>query len=126
MPRDANQPIWSLEIVRQPRDGASVFTVTGRLGTAASAIFLKTFKQAVLEGQRRLVIDLSGVDYISGAGLRAFDAVADRAASRGGKLVLCGMTEPVRLAFDLAGRLQRYVCEPTVEEGVALVARRPK
>ena len=49
---------------------------------------------------KRMVIDLTGVDYISSAGLRVFLKVAKRLP---GQLAVCGLNANVRQIFDLAG-----------------------
>ena len=79
----------------------------------------KTFEDAILgrieSGNRRLVIDLSQLDYISSAGLRVFALAGKRLKSTNGKLVLCGfkktipyytlnrIPDPVREVFDTSG-----------------------
>jgi stage II sporulation protein AA (anti-sigma F factor antagonist) len=75
---------------------------------------------AVAGGERRLLLDLSGVDYVSSAGLTALGAIARRIADAGGAMVLCGLTEPVRLVFDLGGLLSQFTIAASLPEGVAL------
>jgi anti-anti-sigma regulatory factor len=48
-----------------------------------------------------VVIDLAGVDYISGAGV----TVLREAAGNGTRMILCGLREPVRIALELAQAL---------------------
>ena len=111
---------WELGVERGAgAGGITVVGLRGRIGTAGAGRLIEVVAQAIGQGQRRLVLDLSGVDYISSAGLRAFDAAADRIRAAGGALVLCGLTEPVRLAFDLGGRLDRLAVETSVAEAAA-------
>ena len=63
-------------------------------------------------GARAVLLDLTKVDYISSAGLLALDAVSNRVQQAGGELVLCGLVEPVRLAFDSAGLLPHFGIDP--------------
>jgi anti-anti-sigma factor len=68
------------------------------------------------------------VDYISSAGLLALDAIAGRVHQAGGDLVLCGLVEPVRLAFDLSGLLPHFAVEPSRDLAIRRLAegqRRP-
>ena len=59
---------------------------------------------AVIDGgERRLVIDLSRLDYVSSAGLRVFLLASKRLNPAGGKLVLCSLQEPVKEVFDIVG-----------------------
>ena len=54
------------------------------------------------------MLDLECVDYISSAGLLALDAVLGRVHVSRAQLVLSGLTEPVRVAFELAGLLEHF------------------
>ena len=49
---------------------------------------------------------------MSSAGLLALEAVSGRLHAAGGSLVVCGLAEPVRLVFDLAGLLPHFTIEP--------------
>ncbi len=51
----------------------------------------------------RLVCDFSETLYVSSAGLRVMLVVARLMKGIGGEFVLCGMQEPVRNIFKLAG-----------------------
>jgi len=111
---------WELAIEQETgAEGVTRLGLRGRIGTAAAARVIEAVAQAIDQGQRRLVLDLSAVDYVSSAGLLAFDAAADRIRGAGGMLVLCSLTEPVRLAFDLGGRLDRFLVEASAAEAAA-------
>ena len=80
----------------------------------------------VLEGgDRSVVIDLAGVDYVSSAGLLAIEALATRFMLAGGELELCGLSDPVRLVFELAGLFQHVHVEPDRAAALARIARVP-
>jgi len=50
-----------------------------------------------------VVIDLSGVDYLSGAALKVFEALSGRLSTKGGRLSLRAPSAAARLALELAG-----------------------
>lgn len=75
--------------------------------------------QAVKE-QPRVLVDLTGVHYISSAGLRVLLALAKDINRRQGVLRLCGLTETVREVFDIAGFSQIFQIYPTQEEALGL------
>lgn len=112
---DTSGMTWKLTIRREAVAGAVVLRVHGRLGTAASGELLEAIVHAIRAGDRRLVLDLEGVDYASSAGLMVLDAAAGRMHEAGGELVLCAVTEPVRMVLDLAGLLPHFTVEPSVE-----------
>ena len=113
---------WRLSLAREVEREILVMTVAGRLGTVSSGELIEAVVQAIGEGRRRILCDLGGVDYASSAGLLAFDALSGRMHEAGGRLVLCSLTEPVRLVFDLAGLLPHFTVEPTREAGIRRLA----
>jgi stage II sporulation protein AA (anti-sigma F factor antagonist) len=110
---------WHLRVTRTSVDGICFLRLDGRLGTAASGELIERVVAAINEGERRLLVDLSGVDYASSAGLLALDAIAGRTYVAGGTLVLCGLTEPVRWVMELAGLLPQFTIEPTAVDALA-------
>jgi anti-anti-sigma factor len=113
--------VWPLVMAREDREGVTVFAPTGRLGTLSSGELIDTLASAIEAGVRRIVLDLSGVDYLSSAGLLALHALLGRLAGAGGDLVLCGLAPPVRISFELSGFLPDYVEEPSLDRAVARV-----
>ncbi len=67
----------------------------------------------------RLVVDLSGIEYVSSAGLRVFLMLAKKVKLYGGRMALCGLSPAVRQVFDLAGFTTLFIVEPTVEQAFA-------
>jgi anti-anti-sigma factor len=113
---------WRLGITRHERDGAAVFVAEGRLGTLTAGNLIEALASAIAAGDRRILLDLSGVDYLSSAGLLALDAILGRLHVVDGALVLCGLTEPVRVAFELSGLLPHFREAPSVSEGLAALS----
>jgi anti-anti-sigma regulatory factor len=69
--------------------------------------------QCIEAGDRRVVIDLDGRRLRQQRGLQALESIGSRLSACQGQLVLCSLTEPVKLAFSLAGPLGHVVIEPT-------------
>jgi stage II sporulation protein AA (anti-sigma F factor antagonist) len=111
--------MWQLTITREDRDDVAVLVASGRLGTRSSAGLIDTLTAAIDGDRRRVVLDLAGVDYLSSPGLAALHAFRDRLAAAGGTLVLCGLTPPVRVAFELSGLLPDFAEEPSRDLAVA-------
>lgn len=93
-------------------DGVTVLAPAGRIDSTTSNRLDDTLRHTVDSGVRDVLVDLSGVDYISSAGLRVFLVLAKRIKDLRGRLVLCGMREPVRQVFQLAGFMPLFVVEP--------------
>ena len=95
--------VWSLTIRREVVDDVLVLSVSGRAGSLGSHRLTDMLVQAVADGHRRILCDLEHLDYASSAGLLALDAAARRIREDRGQLLLCGMTDVVRIALDLSG-----------------------
>jgi anti-anti-sigma factor len=78
-------------------------TAAGRISAATAPALVEAVTRALAAGERRVVVDLAGVDYISSAGLRALDALARQASLQGAAVVVRGSEGAVRVAFELAG-----------------------
>jgi anti-anti-sigma factor len=96
-----------------------VLILAGRLGSASAGGLSRALTEAISGGDRRLVVDLGLVDYVSSAGLDALGTAAIRCAGSHGALVLCNVSAPVRIVFDLAGLPPDILVEPSREQGVA-------
>jgi anti-anti-sigma factor len=106
---------WKLSIRREVLLDVTVLRIQGRLGTAGSGDLLEAIVPEIRAGARHVVLDMAGVDYASSAGLMALDAAAGRMHEAGGDLVLCGVSEPVRMVLDLAGLLPHFTLAPSVD-----------
>ena len=109
-----------MQIERNFADGVLTVAPVGRVDSTTSSEL-----EAALTGvspERGIVIDLSGVEYMSSAGLRVMLALARRMRGSAGRLVLCGLTEPVRQVFELAGFLPLFSVETSRDRALARVA----
>jgi anti-anti-sigma factor len=94
----------------------------GRVDSTTSAALDQRLASLIAAGERRLVVDFGGVDYISSAGLRVMLTLAKKSRDHGGRLALCGMGDLVREVFSLAGFLSLFTIEPGRAAAVARVA----
>lgn len=76
--------------------------VEGRLDHAASADFERDLRQ-LTNSATIVIVDLSGIDYLSSAGLKVLTALADRQSSQGGSVRLRAPSIAARLALELSG-----------------------
>jgi anti-sigma B factor antagonist len=113
---------WPLRVSEERHQGVLVLTLTGRIGSASAPALADRLAAATAGGDRRLVIDFAGVDYLSSAGLVVLEAANRRVEALEGALVLCALTEPVRIVLDLAGATSRFAIEPSRDLGVARLA----
>ena len=97
--------VWYLRASEEDLGSVRLVVVEGRVWSATAAELTRVLTGPRGGGSRTLVVDLTGVDYVNGAGLRAFETVAAGLDGSGGELVVCGLQPPVQVAFDLAGTI---------------------
>ena len=81
----------------------------GRIGSRSAAAFAAAVAAARVESPR-MVIDLQGVDYISGPGVEVLQAIGSANDER---VIVCGLREAVRVTLELAGVLDSLTIEDT-------------
>ena len=113
--RRAARQLWRLHTRIATEPGSWILFVEGRLGHAAAVELEGVMGQCPLEAEK-MIIDLSGVDYLSSGVLKLFQARAELLAQRGGKLLLRAPSIAARLALDLSGLLS--LVESSVSEAV--------
>ena len=112
--------------MREDRHGeALVVTPVGRLDTNTSDEFRGLLASRLDSGQRRLVIDMGAVDYVSSAGLRVLLMTAKRLNDTGGRMALAGLNPGVRQVFELSGLLPIFAVEPDLAGALARVTAAP-
>jgi anti-anti-sigma factor len=94
---------WRFEVTDPVVTGDQVLLrLAGRLGHRAAPTLTRVGKTVVGGGCRRLVLDLAGVDYVSGVGTTALRELARELERNGGDLVLTHVSDPVRVVLELA------------------------
>jgi anti-anti-sigma factor len=111
-----------LKIDQQSENGVSVGLIKGRLDLHGAAVLESYAQQRLTAGDQRLVLDLSGVDYISSAGLRALLVVAKKVQAINGRLVLCALTPMVLNVMTISGFQQLLKICTTQAEAVTAAA----
>lgn len=99
----------------------TIFKPAGRLDSASSVGLEHAVLERLQAGCKRVVFDLSGVDYISSAGLRVILMAGKQLQPVQGSLVLCGLREEVRGVFEMSGFLTLFACTSDLDEALARV-----
>ena len=99
-----------------------VLALNGRLDSTTSTEFEKRIVGAIEGKERHIVIDMSGIDYISSAGLRAVLIGAKQMSAGYGKLALCGLSEKIADVFHMSGFDKILTIVPTRDEAVSAVS----
>ena len=108
-----------LEIHEIREDETLVLELVGRLDTKTSGALEKSVATHLGAGQRRFLLDLAGMEYVSSAGLRIFLMLAKKVSGGTGGLVLCGLSPQVKEVFDIAGFTRLFTLAATRKEALA-------
>ena len=92
-----------MEITQRVEGDITVFLPNGRIDTVAADEMDQTLQAAMAGGNHKIVVDMSGVDYISSAGLRALAAVLVKCRDEGGDMKLAALNERVTRVFNIIG-----------------------
>jgi anti-anti-sigma factor len=76
----------------------------GRLDGVTSPEFGDALS-AKLDQHQSMVVEFTDVVYVSSAGLRVILMAAKKCRQTGGKMVLCGLSEPIHEVFEISGFL---------------------
>ena len=79
-----------------------IVAIAGSLDSTTSPEAQKSL-DAVVAGARKVVLDFTGLDYISSAGLRVLLGAAKQLRGSGGKLAMFGLNQSVREVFEISG-----------------------
>lgn len=101
----------------------AIFSPVGRIdGTNAAAVEAEL--KSILESEGpNLILDLSGVDYLSSAGLRVVLVAAKSTRVSGGKLVLAGPRPAISEILAMSGFDRIIEIAPDVEAAKAVLSK---
>jgi anti-anti-sigma factor len=111
-----------MQIAEARLDGVVAVAPAGRIDTTTAPMLEQHLFALLSSGERRIVVDFSGVDYISSAGLRVMLLLARRVKEADGRLGLCAMGEAVRQVFQLAGFLPLFTVRDSRDAAVQQIA----
>lgn len=94
-----------MSVTREKNGEILLVSPAGQINSANAAELETQLLQWVEEGEHKWVLDMSGVEYISSAGLRVVLLLAKRLKQQGGRVVLCSLQPHVLEVFDISGFL---------------------
>jgi anti-anti-sigma factor len=118
--------VWFLRTSGQELGAVRVIIVEGRVSHSTAAELAHALARPDANRLRAVVVDLSGVDYINGAGLRVFEKTAALLGQASVDLLVCGLQPPVQAAFDLAGAIPNLVVAASRDAALLQCQRAPR
>ena len=92
-----------MKITQRVEGDVSVFLPEGRIDSLAADEMDQALQTAMAGGNHKIVVDLSGVDYISSAGLRSLAGVLVKSRAEGGDMKLAALNKRVTRVFNIVG-----------------------
>ena len=86
-------------------------TVSGRFTSDEAAPFLKSIDSLMDARQAEIVMDLSGLDFISSAGIRCFVMLLKACEANGSSLCLRNLTPQLKDIFTLTALIDKFHIE---------------
>lgn len=108
-----------MNIQTKKNKDALVVTVTGRMDAATSPEFEKGFAELLAKGDKSIIVDLAGLEYVSSAGLRAILTSAKRVNAAKGKLAFVGVKGQIQEVLKISGFLSILTVYATESEALA-------
>jgi anti-sigma B factor antagonist len=110
-----------MEIELEEVDGTTIATLFGELdGRTAPTVQDKLL--SLPKPNARLLLDMSGVTYISSAGLRSLLMLYRQMAAQEGRVALVGLAENIKDIMAVTGFLEFFDTYETTSDGVAALS----
>ncbi len=92
-----------MDILTADREGKTILSIAGRIDTSTAPDLEQAINRQIDEQKRLILLDFSGVTYISSGGLRVLLATAKKLKNPGDKFALCSLSAEVLKILKLAG-----------------------
>jgi anti-sigma B factor antagonist len=83
--------------------GYTVISIHGRIDTISAGDFEASVLEVIEKGSNQIILDCTGLDYISSSGLRVFLLAQKKVEAMSGRLKLCNMQAGIKEIFDISG-----------------------
>lgn len=100
----------------------TILRAQGKLDATSSPDLDQRLVTLTENGVRRVVVDLSALEYVSSAGLRVFLSAAKRLQKAEGKMALANPAAQVQQVFEIAGFAAILPIFKSMDEAVAACA----
>lgn len=107
-----------VDITENNKGDILVLHMKGRLDAASSPMAERKVFECINNGQNRLLLDFSGVEYLSSAGMRMLLSTTKKLKALSGKLVVCSITTNVMDVLKMSGFDHVLEVAKSEEEGL--------
>jgi anti-anti-sigma factor len=108
-----------MNITTEKINGFSVLKIEGRIDTTNFNDFETEINLLFNRGEKNIVFNCNGLNYISSSGLRVFLITQKKSISLNGKLHLCCLQPTIKEIFDISGFSTIFKIFDTQEEALS-------
>lgn len=108
-----------LGFATETRDGWTVLSVRGEVDVYTAPRFREQLIELVSRGERRIVVDLDGVDFLDSTGLGVLVGGLKRVRSHDGEMVLVCTKSRILKVFEITGLTKVFAIYDSVDAAVA-------
>ena len=95
-----------------------VISLTGPIKTPDHPLLQRKLLDIIETGQKMIVLDCTGLTYISSSGLRIWLVALKKLTATGGQLRIAGLQDTVREVFVIAGFTSIFSIYATLDEAL--------
>jgi anti-anti-sigma factor len=92
-----------VSVKQEQKNGVLILRIKGRLDAVSSPVTEKQIMDIINSGNRKLLLDFSGVEYLSSAGMRLLLATTKKLKTMSGKLVVSQVTDNAMDVLKMSG-----------------------
>ena len=111
-----------MEIIQKENCGITCLKIKGRMDTALAIETEKVVDKILKGNNKRLLFDLTEMEYLSSYGLRMILNAAKKIKMMGGKIILCSLIENSKEIFDICGFSANIPIADSVESGIKVLS----
>ena len=105
--------------IHTAREGkASVVQLQGKVDATSAPSVEQALLGVIEQGEKKLVIDCAGLDFISSAGLRSLLLAVKKMKASGGSIALAALQPHVKEVFDISGFSSLFVIHGSKADAV--------
>lgn len=108
-----------MEIEYKKDEKAVIMMVNGRMDAITTTEFDKKIDEILQQEENTIIVDFSGLDYISSAGLRSILSASKRLKGKGGSIILAALKDVVRDVFEISGFSSILPIHESVEKALS-------
>ena len=107
-----------MEIKEKTESSIQVISPKGRIDALSAGSLEEKLNNVMEAGHLNLVVDFSGVEYISSAGLRVLLSALKKIKKDDGDIRLCSLQAQVLQVFEMAGFIQVFKILPSEKNAI--------